>query len=65
MVFLMNYKELYAGVDIGGGSGGLRSANEVLIHEKHKTDDVLVEATVSNFNISNFSISTLSGLLWN
>ncbi|KAG6396624.1 hypothetical protein SASPL_142779 [Salvia splendens] len=30
--------------DIGGGNGGLGAINEVLIHEKHKTDDVVIDA---------------------
>ena len=60
MVFLMNCKDLYAEADIGGGSGGLGSVNEVLIHEKHTTDDdLLIEATVSNFQYQG-SISTRS-----
>ncbi|KAG6404369.1 hypothetical protein SASPL_136615 [Salvia splendens] len=33
-------QDLYVRADIGGGNGGLGAVNEVLIHEKHKTDDV-------------------------
>ncbi|XP_047963170.1 uncharacterized protein LOC125207740 isoform X2 [Salvia hispanica] len=53
-------QDLYAEADIGGGSGGLGSVNEVLIHEKHTTDDdLLIEATVGNFQYQG-SISTRS-----
>ncbi|XP_042032607.1 uncharacterized protein LOC121779348 isoform X1 [Salvia splendens] len=37
-------QDLYARADVGGGNGGLGAVNEVLIHEKHKTDDVVIDA---------------------
>ncbi|KAG6389318.1 hypothetical protein SASPL_150786 [Salvia splendens] len=70
-------QDLYAGADIGGGNGGLVSVNEVLIHEKHKNDDVLIEATECNMEpdmtvgnngaeviakgVANHTLSTMAG----